>query len=761
MSELSLWQADVVRRHAERYTIHADLSPGSRAELAGVLAPFRPALRELDSPAVQARLAWAIAAAQPALQALADRVHEAVTSGLRFCVVRGMDAHQLDDRDAYLFAVGMSALVGTPSCGSQGNVVAWPVTPIAEQDGEAARQNVSVTMDEAVLHTDSSFMDTPEAMFCLWCIRPAACGGGRSVLIDARQVVAELAHTAEGRDAIARLEATRVPFFGGQDRLHWANVLGDSEVFVRYRPDLIEQGLAHANQAIDGGVRGALATFAASLGQPHLQARIALAAGDVLFVNNHELIHGRDAFEDPQRFLLRVRMNRGSVLARPPSAAQMRAVIPQYDALAPVSAFSVDNGFVRAARVAPWAVMVAIGVGSDEQQVVVRAPGFTRGRIIDMRAQQKLRWNDGSVTVDVPDDGVVWLLVYEPPTDVSVYDYAPASNLRPRATRIQKARFPVVDVHAHLLTNDVDATSHIELMDALDIAVVVDSSFSVRNETSQQSAARFQQRFPDRFCTFAPLDLTGCATRADITAVCDQLLDQQRNLGIVGIGELHEKGAGLRAQPMFGDDDPLFVDDPRLDPLWETLAGAGLPVLLHLGDPPYCYQPPDRHNEALRTIAEDPWFRLDGLGCESHEQLVRRRNNVLRRFPELTMISAHMDNRAHDLDDLAQTLRQHSNLHVELGQQHLVFATQPRMARRFFSEFSDRILFGGDRIQSVDEYQLQFRVLETDDDAFVDPSDPERRPLYGLDLPEEILRRVYFENAVRLIPRLAEMFDTA
>ena len=197
-------------------------------------------------------------------------------------------------------------------------------------------------------------------------------------------------------------------------------------------------------------------------------------------------------------------------------------------------------------------------------------------------------------------------------------------------------------------------------------------------------------------------------------------------------------------------DRRVPVDDPRLDPIWAKAGELGIPVLIHSGDPASFWEPMDERNERWLELRVRPGRRQ--TGPPSIELVLEEQLNMFRRHPGTTFIAAHLAWLGHDLGRLGQLLDEMPNMNVGLGAVIYEPGRQPRFAREFFVEYQDRILMGKDS-WAPDEYPTYFRVLETADEYF-----PYYRRyhafwrMYGLDLPEEVLRKVYFENALRIIP---------
>jgi alpha-ketoglutarate-dependent taurine dioxygenase len=208
-------------------------------------------------------------------------------------------------------AVAVAAALGTPSpVGDATGTVVWDVRPRPDLPAGQRAGNISVSSGEACLHTDSTFSARPERWFLLWCVRPAA-DGGASVLVDSAAVVSRMQAGRARRQALDVLMARDVPMWDGR-RVLPVRVLhreGDGTVKVRYRADLLREGLARAGVAEGEPVAAALRTLAAELDDAASRLVVPLAADDLLIVDNHRVLHARQAFTDPRRHLLRVRVH--------------------------------------------------------------------------------------------------------------------------------------------------------------------------------------------------------------------------------------------------------------------------------------------------------------------------------------------------------------------------------------------------------------------------------------------------------------------
>jgi predicted TIM-barrel fold metal-dependent hydrolase len=223
--------------------------------------------------------------------------------------------------------------------------------------------------------------------------------------------------------------------------------------------------------------------------------------------------------------------------------------------------------------------------------------------------------------------------------------------------------------------------------------------------------------------------------------------------GAVGVGEI-SKGLGLSIKKR--DGTRLRIDDPALDPVWAACARLRIPVFIHTADPPEFWQPIDYENERWLELALFPGRRYPPERFPGFEQLMTERDNLLRRHPRTTFVIAHLGWHANDLGRLGKLLAELPNVYTEVGAVLYDIGRQPRVARDFFVRFQDRILFGKDSFQP-EEYPYYWRVFETRDDYF----DYYRHyhafwKLYGIELPDDVLKKVYYRNALRITAGLPQ-----
>lgn len=331
-----------------------------------------------------------------------------------------------------------------------------------------------------------------------------------------------------------------------------------------------------------------------------------------------------------------------------------------------------------------------------------------------------------------------------PPMTVEAYD--PRSTLVVPENPVSRAAFPFVDVHLHL--NGTMPRAQLDQlvrdMDALNLAVGVNLSGGTGPRLAQQVEA-FEAAYPGRFVVFANVDFNDI-DNPEFGALAAARLEADVRAGARGLKIFKSLGLWITDAA----DRRVPVDDPRLDPIWAKAGELGIPVLIHSGDPAEFWQEVDARNERWLELRVRPGRRQSGP--PSFEQVLGEQLNMFRRHPETTFIAAHLAWLGHDLGRLGRTLDEIPNMNVGLGAVIYEPGRQPRFAREFFIRYQDRILMGKDS-WAPDEYPTYFRVLETADEYF-----PYYRRyhafwrMYGLDLPDEVLRKVYFENALRIIP---------
>jgi len=348
-------------------------------------------------------------------------------------------------------------------------------------------------------------------------------------------------------------------------------------------------------------------------------------------------------------------------------------------------------------------------------------------------------------------------------------NFRPKPMLRVEQHQLSRTKFPVVDVHTHFRHKFHGSAEELEawvkLMDRNNIAVCV-SLDGQWGDLLDEHARLLWTKHRDRFLIFANIDWQGSG-KADEPASWDcQRPDFARRVARE-LAAAKERGAsGVKIFKQFGleyknpDGSLIKIDDPRWDVIWQACGELGLPILIHVGDPAAFFLPIDETNERWEELHRHPEWSFYGPRFPKRDDLLSAFLNVIQRHPKTTFISAHVASNVEDLASVGQWLDAHPNLYVEIASRIAELGRQPRGARQFMLKYQDRVLFGTDGPWPEERVRLYWRFLETDDEYF--PYSERPFPpqgfwnIYGLDLPDEILRKLYHDNAARLIPALRE-----
>ncbi len=349
----------------------------------------------------------------------------------------------------------------------------------------------------------------------------------------------------------------------------------------------------------------------------------------------------------------------------------------------------------------------------------------------------------------------VLLLLFSPVASAQQFDttmtfeeYDPVSTLVVPGEEITRAKFPFVDIHSHLWRMaSMDLRQTAREMDSLNMKVLVNlSGRSGEQLKVMVDAARKQA--PGRFIVFANIDFEGI-DEPGWTENAVRQLEEDYNNGARGVKIF--KNLGLTV--LDSEGKRVQTDDPRIDPVWAKAGELGMPVLIHTGEPAVFWDPVDEKNERWLEMKQRPErHRGDTTRYPSWEVVMNEQWNVFRKHPETTFINAHFGWMANDLERLGKHLDEFPNVYTETAAIIAELGRQPRFAREFFIKYQDRLLFGKDTYRPH-EYHTYFRVLESDDEYF----DYFRRrhafwKMYGLNLPDEVLKKLYYKNALKILP---------
>ena len=331
----------------------------------------------------------------------------------------------------------------------------------------------------------------------------------------------------------------------------------------------------------------------------------------------------------------------------------------------------------------------------------------------------------------------------------SILDYRPHSTLVTAEHIVQKAKYPAIDYHGHPqdLIYSADGLKRLgAALDSINVRVMVSADNTSGARLLQTLDAIRASGMKDRVRVLAGIDFRNVGPGWAEKAI--KQLDSDIAAGAVGVGEIG-KGLGLSIKK--ADGSRLHIDDPDLDPVWQECARLGIPVFIHTADPQEFFKPVvDLTNERWLELSLFPGRRYPQDQYPSFEELIKERDNLFRRNPKTTFVAAHMGWEANDLGKLGKLLSENPNVYTEVGAVLYDIGRQPHAAHDFFIKYQDRIMFGKDSFQP-EEYPYYWRVFETRDEYF----DYYRHyhafwKLYGIDLPDSVLKKVYYKNALRI-----------
>ena len=353
-------------------------------------------------------------------------------------------------------------------------------------------------------------------------------------------------------------------------------------------------------------------------------------------------------------------------------------------------------------------------------------------------------------------------------------EFEPTSMLQVSESHVPRARYPVIDFHTHITRSKhaekgvplspervylATPAELIPVMDSKNIRAMVNLTGGY-GEGLQATVTDYDEARPHRFYTFTEPSYS-MFLRAEYPRLQAQAIQDAYSQGARGLKILKTLGLYLRQDVTTGS--LVKVDDPRFDPMWDTCGQLGIPVAIHVGDPLAFFQPTDRFNERYEELSNHPDWSFYGRDFPSVAEVLAARNRVMARHPKTQFVVLHVGNNAEDLRAVSENMDRFPNMSVDIAARIGELGRQPRTARKFFDRYQDRIVFGTDATphgtqtpQQVFEdqlYEIYYRFLESDDEYFnyapasVPPQG--RWRIYGINLPDTVLRKVYFENAAR------------
>jgi predicted TIM-barrel fold metal-dependent hydrolase len=338
---------------------------------------------------------------------------------------------------------------------------------------------------------------------------------------------------------------------------------------------------------------------------------------------------------------------------------------------------------------------------------------------------------------------------YSNAQDLTFEEYNPTSTMVVPEHIIKKAKYPFIDIHGHQYRMyEQDLKPVIDAMDTLNMGIMVNLS-GRSGENLIKSVKNIKDNYPNRFVVFANINFDGVGNANWTEKAVDQLVDDIKN-GARGL-KIY-KSLGMRNKD--SDGNRVAIDDDRLDAIWSKCGELGIPVLIHAADPKPFWDDFDKDNERWLELKTHPRRKRSATNPVSWEQIIKEQHNMFKKHPKTNFINAHMGWYANDLGKLGELMDEMPNMHVEIGAIIAELGRQPRFAKKFFEKYKTRILFGKDSWKP-EEFPTYFRVLETDDEYF--PYHKKYHAfwaMYGLDLSDEVLKMVYYKNALRLVPGL-------
>ncbi len=337
--------------------------------------------------------------------------------------------------------------------------------------------------------------------------------------------------------------------------------------------------------------------------------------------------------------------------------------------------------------------------------------------------------------------------------NLKLADWQPRSMLKTKVTRVNTPAFPVIDVHNHLGGGAKTLTAervkrYLHEMDEAGVQTVVNLDGGSGSRLKETLAA-LDNAHPGRFITFALIDLRGF----DKEGWTKRETDRLRNSFQAGAkGLKFHKSLGLS----YRDEDGklLGIDDGRLDPIWALCGEMGKPVMIHTSDPAAFFTPLDRYNERWHELNDHPGWLFHGEKFPTRDELLEQRNRAIAKHPKTTFIGAHFGNNPEDLETVGKWLDKYPNFYVDIDARISELGRQPYSCRRFFINYQNRIMFGTDTTPKADAFRLYYRFLETDDEYF-DTAESHHRQgfwmIYGIFLPEVVLKKIYHTNAAQLL----------
>ncbi|WP_340199024.1 amidohydrolase family protein [Ascidiimonas sp. W6] len=331
-------------------------------------------------------------------------------------------------------------------------------------------------------------------------------------------------------------------------------------------------------------------------------------------------------------------------------------------------------------------------------------------------------------------------------------DYNPPATLKVPGKEIKRAKFPFIDVHNHQFRMPTqDLSILVEDMNQLNMGVMVNLSGRGRGSEEHLKGAlkNVHTHYPKRFIVFTNIDLNGI-DEANWTQRTVQQLENDVKMGANGLKIYKSQGMDNKDS----QGNRIKINDKRLDAVWAKCGELGIPVLIHAADPKSFWEPHNQNNERWLELKLKPRRKRENNITGSWETIIGEQHAIFRKHPGTKFINAHLGWYANDLAALAKLMDELPNMYAEIGAVIAELGRQPRFAKQFLTKYQDRVMFGKDS-WNPEEYYTYFRVLESTDEYF--PYYKRYHAfwrMYGLGLDDQVLRKLYYKNALKVIPNI-------
>jgi uncharacterized protein len=333
-----------------------------------------------------------------------------------------------------------------------------------------------------------------------------------------------------------------------------------------------------------------------------------------------------------------------------------------------------------------------------------------------------------------------------------ITEYKPRSTLVVVQHPRPRAKFPVIDIHSHQPTpiSPTELARVVQGMDQNNLRLLVNLSGSFGERLRSGLEAIRTSKYADRMVLFANIDFPSSGVGPGFGVTAAKQLEEDIKAGAKGLKIFKELGLRIKRS----DGSRLKLDDPELDPVWDMCGRLNVPVLIHTAEPQEFFEPIDNKNERWLELALYNSRRYPPDQFPRFEELIGERDRMFAKHPNTRFIAAHFGYHANDLARMGKLLDRLPNVYPEVAAILAELGRQPRTAHDFFVKYQDRVLFGKDSYQP-DEYPYYWRTFETADEYFDYYRDYHAFwKLYGMDLPDEVLKKLYYKNALKIVPGL-------